>query len=276
MSVKEIAYLGPIGTYSHLVAEKRFGTRIRLVPFPTIPEVFAHVSRHPERLGVVPIENSSGGAIYDTVDILMEGKPKTHISEEISLVVKLALLGRKDARIRTLYSHFAPLEHCAHWIKKNLPGATRQVVASTAMAARHAFLDDHGAALGCRRSADLYNLDILRYPVEADVPNVTSFLVIAGKRAAQARATRTTLGAVTHNVPGGLCDFLETFRAHNVNLCRLLSRPIRGRPREYAFLTDIEGGIQEPGVKRALRAARKTCVELRIIGSYPSGLVYKS
>lgn len=276
MSANKIAYLGPIGTYSHLVAEKRFGVKPQYVPFPTIPEVCAYVSRRSDRLGIVPIENSSGGAIYDTVDILMEGKPKIHIDEEISLVVKLALLGRKGCKIKTLYSHFAPLEHCAPWIKKNLPGVDRQVVASTAMAARHAFLDDNAAALGCRRSADLYNLDILHYPVEADIPNVTSFLVISGKGKTLTRASRTTLCAVTHNVPGGLCDFLDTFRAHGVNLCRLLSRPIRGCPREYAFLADIEGGRQDTKVKQALRAARKTCVQLKIIGSYPSGLVYKS
>ncbi len=276
MRASEVAYLGPMGTYSHLVAEKRFGPKAKLVPFPTIPEVCAHVSRHPVRLGVIPIENSSGGAIYDTVDILMEGRPKVHIDEEISLDVKLALLGRKHAKIKTLYSHFAPMEHCAAWIRKHLPGVDRQVVASTAMAARRAFLDDDSGALGSRRSAALYNLDVLEYPVEADIPNVTSFLIVSGRRKTLPSASRTTLCAITHNVPGGLCDFLDTFRQHKINLCRLLSRPIRGQPREYAFLADIEGGRHEITVKQALRAARKTCVTLRIIGSYPTGKTYKT
>jgi chorismate mutase / prephenate dehydratase len=276
MKQPEIAYLGPLGTYSHLVAEKRFGVTARTIPFPTIPEVFAHVAGGENRFGIVPIENSSGGAIYDTVDLLVEGKPKVHIDEEIFLNVKLALLGRKNCPVKTLYSHFAPMEHCAAWIVRHLPGVKRQVVASTAMAARHAFLDDNAAALASRRAARLYNLDVLRYPVEADIPNETAFLVIAGRARVLPHPTRTTLCAVTHNVPGGLCDFLDTFRVHGINLCRLLSRPIRGCPREYAFWADIEGGAQEPQVRQALRAARKACVQLRLIGSYPSGRKYKT
>ena len=78
------------------------------------------------------------------------------------------------------------------------------------------------------------------------------------------------------NVPGSLCDFLDTFRRERVNLSRLLSRPIRGCPREYAFLVDLESGRADANVRRALPAARKTCTELRVVGSYASGRVYSS
>jgi prephenate dehydratase len=227
-------------------------------------------------LGVIPIENSSGGAIYETVDILLEGKPKVYIDEEISLEVNLALLGRRNEQIKVLYSHFAPLEHCVAWLKKNLPRVERRPVASTAMAARRAFIENNAAALGSRKLAKLYSLDILHYPVEADIPNITSFLVVSGKKHVVKHQSLTTLSAITHNVPGGLCAFLETFRDHKVNLSRLLSRPIRGCPKEYAFLVDVEGGTSQAKVKRALKAARKTCVHLKVIGSYPATRSYRS
>ena len=127
MSRQSVAFLGPTGTYSHLVAEKVFGRKIDPRPLPTIMDVCSYVARSRDRVGVVPIENSSGGAIYETVDILLAGKPRIHILEEVSLEVNLALLGKEGDRIGVLYSHFAPLEHCASWIRKNLPRVRREV-----------------------------------------------------------------------------------------------------------------------------------------------------
>ena len=276
MAARDVAFLGPLGTYSHLVAEKRFGRGHRLVPLPTVLDVCTFVSRHAHRLGVIPIENSSGGAIYETVDILLQNAPPVHLREEIALNVRLALIGRKGARAETLYTHFAPLEHCASWLKQNLPRVRRQVVSSTAVAAIHAASEPGAVALGNRKLARIYNLDVLHYPVQADMPNITSFLVIAGRNRAVAGANKTTLSVKLPNVPGSLCDFLDTFRRERVNLSRLLSRPIRGCPREYAFLVDLESGRADANVRRALPAARKTCTELRVVGSYASGRVYSS
>jgi prephenate dehydratase len=276
MKPVEIAYLGPRGTYSHLVAEKRYGRRAKLVDLPTVTEVCAFVSRHPLRHGIVPIENSSGGVIYETIDILLDGKPRVHIDEELTLDVKLALLGHRDMRIKTVYSHFAPLEHCDVWLKRHLPGAERREVASTAAAAMHSVLERTAAAIGNRRLADIYGLDVLRYPLAAAVPNVTMFLAVSGRRTDLARKRKTTLAVRLPNVPGALCTFLEAFRDEAVNLSRLLSRPLRGCPREYAFLVDVEGGTGDVRVRRALRAARAAAARLRIVGSYPCRPPYKS
>ena len=276
MARTEVAYLGPIGTYSHLVAEKRFGKGCKLVPFPTISDVCSFVSKKPSRRGIVPIENSSGGAIYETVDILMANKPRIHIAEELSLDVKLALLGRKHEKIENLYSHFAPLEHCAGWVKHHLPTARKHVVESTALAARRAADEENAAALGSRKLATLYGLSILQYPVEADVPNITIFLAIAGQKLSLSGPKKTTIVAKLPNKPGSLCTFLEAFRNENVNLSRILSRPIRGCPREYAFMVDIQGGLGEKKVLKALSVAGKACVELRTIGCYPSRRAYRS
>jgi prephenate dehydratase len=273
----DVAYLGPEGTYSHLVAEKRYPHGRTLVPLPTIMDVCAFVAQRPTvRRGVIPIENSSGGAIYETVDILLGNLPPVCILEELALDVKLALLGRKGEKVKVLYSHFAPIEHCMTWLARRLPGVERRLVATTAIGAQRAAVERNAAALGSRRLARLWALDVLRYPVQADVPNITVFLVVGGTRRNQPRAAKTTLAVKLPNQPGALCAFLETFRDESVNLSRLISRPIRGCPREYAFLVDVDGAVESPAVKRALKRARGTCAELRTVGSYPTRHRYTS
>jgi len=277
MAREEVAYLGPEGTYSHLVAEGRYGSSRKMTAMPTITDVCAYVARDPTgRRGIIPIENSSGGAIYETVDILLANRPRIRIREELSLNVQLALLGREGQRITMLYSHFAPLEHCTRWIKRRLPRVEKHVVTSTAKAARMAFLEDHAAALGNKRLAKLYNLKVLEYPVEADCPNITLFLAIGGRDRMIRGATKSTLAVKLPNEPGALCTFLDAFRCEGVNLSRIISRPIRGCPREYAFLVDIDGSVMLPQAKRALKAARCTSVEIRVVGSYPVGREYRS
>jgi len=277
MPAREVGYLGPPGTYSHLVAQKRYGPGCRMIPLPTVLDVCTFVSGRAERRGVVPIENSSGGAVYETVDILLAGKPRVCILEELALNVNLALLGRKGEKIRTLYSHFIPLEHCSSWLRRHLPRVEKRVVASTALAAQQAWQQAHAAALAGRALARLWHLEVLEYPVQADIPNITVFLAIGGGRiAVQPRSAKTTLAVKLPNRPGSLCTFLEAFRDEQVNLSRLISRPLRGSPREYTFLVDIEGSPRQTAVKRALQRARRVAVEVRFVGAFPSRRKYTS
>lgn len=271
-----VAFLGPPGTYAHLVAEKRYGRDPRMSPLATIREVCDFVALNPARHGIIPIENSSGGAIYETVDILLAGHPRIRIREELALNVKLALLGHRDRRIAVLYSHFVPLEHCETWIRRHLPDAEKKIEASTALAAQRAAADPSAAALGSRRLARIYGLDVLQYPVEADIPNLTVFLSIGGQRSVQPRSSKMTIAVRLPNRPGSLCTLLESFRDHHVNLSRLISRPIRGCPREYAFLLDIQGAPGAASVQAALRRARSVSVEFRIVGAFPCRRPYQS
>ncbi len=274
---EEVAYLGPEGTYSHLVTEKRFGKQSRLVPMSSVMDVCRFVTSRPKGRGIIPIENSSGGAIYETVDILLLNRPRIYIQEELALNVKLALIGHPGSKIKTLYSHFVPIEHCGPWIRKHLPRTRKKVVASTAVAGKKAALDPEAAALASRKLAPLCGLKVLEYPVEADIPNVTTFLSITAKsRPIKGRHMKSTLAVKLPNKPGALWTFLDAFRQHDVNLSRILSRPIRGCPREYAFLVDVQGSVSDPAVKKALSLARRTSVNIRICGSYPCRPPYKS
>jgi chorismate mutase/prephenate dehydratase len=274
---EEIAYLGPEGTYSHQVTEKRFGRKSNLVPMDSVMDVCKFVQGKGNRRGIIPIENSSGGAIYETVDILLLNRPRIYIQEELSLDVKLALIGHPGKKIKSLYSHFVPIEHCSPWIRKHLPGVQCHVVASTAVAGREAAKDIHSAALASRKLAPLCGLKVLEYPVEADIPNVTTFLSITAKsRPITGRNMKTTLAVKLPNIPGALWTLLDAFKQHGVNLSRILSRPIRGCPREYAFLVDVQGSTATERVREALALARKCSVSIRVCGSFPCKAAYKS
>lgn len=276
MTTQSVAFLGPLGTYSHLVTRKRFGAGVDQIPLPGVLDVCAYVSRNPETAGIVPIENSSGGAIHETVDILLDNRPRVYIEEELSLHVKLALLGHRGCAIKRLHSHFVPLEHCSSWIKQNLGRVERKEEPSTAIAAAHVTVDPYAAALGGRHLAKQFGLDILEFPVASSIPNITTFIVIRGHRPAPDHSAKITLAVRLPNAPGSLYRLLGAFEHENVNLSRLVSRPIRGQHKEYAFLVDVDGDSRKTNVKRALKAARKASAALRICGAYPCHNPYRS
>ncbi len=271
-----IAFLGPLGTYSHLVTKKRFGVDAELVPLSGILDVCTYVSRNKNSKGIVPIENSSGGTINETIDILLTNRPRIYIEEELTLQVKLALLGHKDCKIRKLHSHFVPLEHCTPWIKKNLGRVDKVEEPSTAIAAAHVTVDPYAAALGGRHLAKQFGLSVLEFPVETETPNITTFIVISSKRIEQPKSTKITMSIRLPNEPGSLYRLLGIFEKENINLSRLVSRPIRGAHKEYAFLIDIDGDMQQKNVKRAINAAKKQSTSLRMCGVYPCRTPYRS
>lgn len=274
-SQNTVAFLGPLGTYSHLVARKRFASA-RMIPLSGILDVCEFVARHKGTFGVIPIDNSSGGAINETVDILLDNKPPVHIIEELSLDVKLALLGHKGFTPKRLFSHFVPLAHCAPWIARHLKGIEKREAPSTSASAALAANDLQAASLGSRNLAHQYGLDILHFPVATETPNITSFIVIAARPHSLPRRAKTTLAIRLQNRPGSLYQFLGILHAEGINLSRLVSRPIRGQHQEYAFLVDLDGDAQSPAIKRALRAAAAQTVSMRLCGTYPCHKTYQS
>lgn len=271
-----VAYLGPEGSFSHFVARKRFG-ETGLIPHGSVDEVFDYLQSAPDSFAVVPIENSSGGIITATVDRMMEEGAPYHIREEISLNVKLALLGREGDVVTKIYSHFAPFYHCGKWLKANYGDAEQVVTPSTAHAAITVSKENGSAAIGPRDSAERYGLDVLHYPIDAEVPNVTQFFVIAHEANADApENSRTSLAVELPDSSGSLFRFLGPLADHGVNLKRIESRPILGRPNQYRFFIEVEGNPADSDVKRALEAAQAFCLKMRNFGSYPSGIRLES
>jgi prephenate dehydratase len=269
MDKKEIAYLGPAGTYTHQIATMRFENEIKMIPASTIFDACEHVKQNPGSYAVVPIENSSVGSITSTVDLLLND-PELTIVESMTLIVKLALLGRKNSDIETIYSHFAPFKHCSKWIRENYPAAKCREVSSTAEGAVRASKEKKAAVLGSKKLSEIYNLDIIHYPVEQEIVNETEFILMTSEktRNGENNGDKTSLAVELVHGPGSLCSFLIPFRDTGVNLTRIISRPVYGVPNEYAFYIDIKGNREDETVKTALKEASGHCDLLRIIGSY--------
>ena len=264
----EIAYLGPEGSFAHWVAQQRYGSSVPKRPFSSVPEVFAYVLDHQNAKGVVPIENSSGGMILSTVDGLIEHACELFIEEDLSIDVKLALLARKGSRIHTVYSHFAPLQHCEPYLRARYPHARAVACSSTSASAEMALNDPDGAAIGNLAAAEIYGLEVLDYPVRQDVPNVTQFFVLGHKPHPSVTGGKTSLVVALANQPGSLCDFLQPLKNGGVNLTRIQSRPIVGVPNTYRFLIEINGTEADANVREALQAASKVAT-IHNVGSYP-------
>lgn len=275
-SPSTVACLGPDGSFSHLLTEKRFpGTPVRLLP--SVGEIFDFLQSNPDTLGIVPIENSSGGFIIDTVDRLVDERCALHIIEELTLDVKLALLGHSGQTIDVIYSHPMPFFHSDEWLRKNHPDARRENEPSTAAAAAKAAANPHAAAIGPRQNAGRHALDVLHFPIAGEVPNVTQFFLLGHEANAPSAANnRTALVVELPDRPGSLCRFLTPLSDAGVNMKRLESRPIRGQPNKYRFYIEVEGSTAESRVADALARANAEAASIRSVGAYPSGARFES
>ena len=265
--MSRVACLGPEGSFSHVVAVQRFPDA-QIETLASVEEVFDWLEDKPDAQGIVPIENSSGGIILATVDRLMHPQCKLKIEEELTLDVRLALVGRRDQPVKVIYSHFMPFYHCDDWLKAHYPNAKRVTVASTSMAAARAAAEPDAAAIGSRANAERHGLDILQFPIEEGTINITQFFLIGhAENPASPANNRTALVVELPDKPGILCAFLTPFSEASVSLKRIESRPIRGQPNTYRFYIEIEGSPALPIVSAALEKARGIASSIRSVGS---------
>ena len=271
-----VAYLGPDGSFSHLLSRRRFPDATDLRPFAGVPEVFEFVRATPGALGVVPIENSSGGMIMPTVDSLIEHSQSVFVNELLLLDVKLALLGRTGRVPEIVYSHAVPLQHSAKWLKRTYPDAAAVASKSTSDAVKLAKNDATAAAIAQRELAGPNGLDVLHFPIEEGVPNITQFYVIGHGHRHDGDCSAYIVSLP--NKPGALYRLLAPFSEHDVNLTRIQSRPVFGKPNAHLFFIELTGNEHAPNVAAALAAARSTGVSERLdsLGSFPAKLRFQS
>jgi len=270
-----IAYLGPAGTYSESAARKHFGAAPTLLACPGIDDVFRAVEAGNADYGVVPIENSTEGAIGRSLDLLLSSP--LQICGEINLPIHHKLMGQGDspADLTRIYSHAQSLAQCHEWLNRNLPQVQRVPVASNAEAARLAAAEPGTAAIAGDAAAELYGLNILAANIEDDPNNTTRFAVVADHDAGPSGSDRTSLVCSAQNRPGGLYQLLAPFADNGVSMSRLESRPARGfggSRWEYVFYIDIEGHRGEPGAARALDELRSRAGFVKVLGSYPKAV----
>ncbi|AUM00467.1 MAG TPA: prephenate dehydratase [Pseudothauera hydrothermalis] len=265
----KVGYLGPAGTFSESASRKHFGSAPNFLPLATIDDVFRAVEAGNVDYGVVPVENSTEGAVGGTLDLLLANPLK--ICGEVNLRIHQQLLSRADGigAAKRLYSHAQSLAQCHEWLNRNLAHLPRVPVASNAEAARLAAEDPESCAIAGEAAAELYGLKVLAANIEDDPNNTTRFLVIARHDAGPSGQDRTSLVCSAPNRPGAMHALLEPFARHGVSMTKLQSRPARAGLWEYVFYIDIEGHQSEAPVAAALQELNERAAFVKILGSYP-------
>jgi len=264
-----VAYLGPAGTFSESAARKHFGSAPALVPTAAIDDVFREVEAGNVDYGVVPVENSTEGAVGGTLDLLLANPLK--ICGEVKLRIHQHLLSKADGigAAKRLYSHSQSLAQCHEWLNRNLANLARVPVASNAEAARLAAEDPESCAIAGEAAAELYGLNVLAANIEDDPNNTTRFLVIAHHDAGPSGCDKTSLVCSAPNRPGAMHSLLEPLARHGVDMTKLQSRPARGGLWEYVFYVDIDGHRDDTEVAAALKELNERAAFVKVLGSYP-------
>jgi chorismate mutase/prephenate dehydratase len=265
-----VAYLGPEGTFSHLAAIRQFGTQVALQPAANLNEVFMRTERGETHFGVVPVENSTEGAVTECFDSLVE--TGVTICGELMLEISQNLLRRGDdfEGIERVASHPQPLAQCRDWLHRRLPGVEIVETTSTTSAARMAAEDPKLAAIGSEIAADAYDLQVVEAAIEDLRGNTTRFLVIGREMPEPSGNDLTTVVFTARkDQAGALHRLLDSFARYDVNLTSIQSRPVKSKPWEYHFFVDMEGHLSEDNVARALEEASAVAHSHKILGSYP-------
>jgi chorismate mutase/prephenate dehydratase len=262
-----VAYLGPRGTFSYEAALRRFGHGAAFVPCRTIADIFLEVQRQNVDYGVVPVENSTEGAVTPTLDRLVE--TDLRISSAIELPVRHFLLSRGTlGQITRVVSHPQALAQCRRWLADNLPNASTVETSSTAEAARQA-TEPTTAAISTESAAELYGVPIVVRRIEDVATNVTRFFVIGARMAARSGHDRAAIVFSVEDRTGALYSALKSLAENGINLSRIESRPSRRRLWEYVFFVELDGHPDDPPVDRALASLRESSAFVRVLGAWP-------
>ncbi len=266
----KIAYLGPKGTWTHQAAIKKFGHSVSYSPQPNFADVFEQVTRRSADYGVVPIENSTEGAVSHTLDLFVDSP--LHICSQILLRIENCLMAAiPRSEIHTLYSHPQVFGQCRAWIHKNFPHADLVEVSSTTKAAQIAQeqAKQGAAALGGPLAAEIYGLDLLESSIQDRATNTTRFLVIGEKTCPPTGHDRTSVLFAIHDRPGSLVKALQAFDNFHINLSKIESRPSKRKDWEYVFYVDLAGHCEDQQVSEALAELHQHCSMIKLLGSYP-------
>jgi chorismate mutase/prephenate dehydratase len=263
------AYLGPAGTYSEQAMHEYFGQSIEGLSCSSIDEVFRSVEAGGAEFGVVPIENSTEGAVSRTLDLLLE--TQLLIGGELALPIhhNLLTLNGGLTGVTRVCAHAQALAQCQRWLATHAPHVERQAVSSNAEGARMAAGDPTIAAIAGDRAATQYGLQVAYALIQDDPHNRTRFVMIGKQPTGASGYDKTSLIVSVANEPGAMFKLLEPLAKHGVSMTRFESRPARIGTWEYYFYIDIEGHRDDAAVSAALADLGRKADFLKILGSYP-------
>ncbi|HTP45062.1 MAG TPA: prephenate dehydratase [Candidatus Acidoferrum sp.] len=267
-----IAFQGERGAFSEEAAVKLLGRGITLVPRPTFETMFTAVDEDAADYILAPIENSLAGSVHRTFDLLIESRLSI-IAEEIIPIAHdlIGLPGAAIEQITTVESHPVALAQCEEFFRAR-PELKRIATEDTAGSVREIVEagDPTHAAIASRRAAEIYGGKILREHLEDNRENYTRFLLLGPSSKTSDAANKLSLVFQTAHRPGALFHALGPFARRGINLMKIESRPIAGRPWEYRFYLDLQASVCDPEAMAAIEELERLSVNLRILGSYVS------
>lgn len=263
-----IAYFGPEATNTHQAARSRFGASVEYAAQVTIADVFDAISRNVADYGVVPIENSTEGAVNHTLDVFMESDLR--ICAQILMRIENHLAARiAKSAIRKLYSHPQVFGQCRNWLRTNLPHVDLIEVSSTPRAAELAAKEPDSGALVGAMAAEFYGLQLIDSNIQDNPNNTTRFLVIGHRTSPRTGDDRTSLMFSLQDKPGALFSAIEPFKRLKINMSKIESRPSKRKAWEYFFFVDIDGHTDDTAVQEALAELETHCTFVKVLGTYP-------
>jgi len=264
-----VAYLGPAGTFSEQALLAHFGSGVDPLACPSIDEVFRCVEAGGADYGVVPVENSSEGAVNRSLDLFLQ--TPLRICGEVSVAVRHNLLTANGSMegVQRICAHPQALAQCAGWLDRTHPGVERVPVASNAEGARLASADPRTAAVAGDSAALRYGLKVVARGIQDDPHNRTRFAIVGHYDCAPSGDDQTSMILSVPDRAGAVHALIEPLARHGVSMKRFESRPARQGTWEYYFYIDIIGHRGDPAVTAALRELRENAAFCKVIGSYP-------
>ncbi|MEQ9207753.1 MAG: prephenate dehydratase [Phycisphaerales bacterium] len=275
-----IGFLGPPGSYSHQASVKQFGSSVEYSDLRQIAAVFSEVRRGHVDYGLVPIENSIGGGITETLDALWENAGKVRVYAEIQIGIHHMFLSDADPKhIRRIHSKPEVFAQCRQWLSAQFPNAALCPDVSTSQAvqtalqenqtARSIGADPGSASIASELAGELYGSPCLFEGIEDNADNITRFYVISKEKAGRTGDDKTAITFVTEDKHGALVEVLQSFHNAGVNLSHIDKRPSGRENWNYTFYIDANGHRDDPEMKTALKDAKVHCKEIHVLGSFP-------
>jgi chorismate mutase/prephenate dehydratase len=263
-----IGFLGPAGSFSHAASIGKFGSSVEYVPLADIPGVFEAVIRGHVDYGLVPIENSLHGGVIDTLDAFLHHSAR--VCAEVLITIHHNLMAKEPwDKIKSIHSKPEVFSQCKQWLSTTAKDRDAQPASSSSSAAELASHTPGVAAIASSVAAQLYGLHVLFENIEDNPDNVTRFFVIGREAARRSGDDKTAIMFTTAHTPGALAQVLDVFKENGINLTDVEKRPSKKVNWEYYFFIDAQGHADDPGMQRAIGEARKHCLQLTVLGSYP-------
>ncbi len=275
-TVKSVAYLGPQASFTEMAKDyfcDKFNINAYPTPLTTIRQVVEYVDSNPDTLGVLAVENSIEGTVRESLDNLMSTQnPNIRILSEYYMPIHHCLLARTTefSSITGVISHPQALAQCQNFIHNEMPFNVNIIEApSTAEAARS--LQNYNltyASIGSKKTAETYNLNVLKENINDDKTNQTRFILIGDFETEETGNDKTSLAFSTENKPGALLNILEIFMQNNINLSYIASRPSKHRFGDYIFIVNFDGHIHNQKIMDTIQQIKEKITFMRFLGSY--------